>query len=171
MDDAERIRLRPWTSGNCRDNIIWCKYQGEHANCIPNKRLTSTVYMELLQLLLCSWNSPGKNTRLGSYPKGIFLIQGSNSGLLHYTHFLYILSHQKKPCIPPPIGSEWKEQVRHINNFKDFGIYWKDLSRIVNSSAFWTSEPNPVKLHCLELREGNRGAGFRDVGEEWLYSV
>ena len=101
VNDAKRIRLRPWTSGNRRDNIIWWKHQGEYANCIPNKRLTSTVYMELLQLLLCPWNSPGNNTRMGSYPKGIFLIQGSHSGLLHYTQFLYILSHQKKPYIPP----------------------------------------------------------------------
>ena len=41
--------------------------------------------------LLCLWNSPGKNTRVGSHSflQGIFLIQGLNSGLLHCRQFLY----------------------------------------------------------------------------------
>ena len=35
--------------------------------------------------LFCPWNSPGKNTGMGSHSllQGIFLTQGSNSGLLH----------------------------------------------------------------------------------------
>ena len=45
---------------------------------------------------LCSWNSPGKNTGVGSHSllQGIFPIQGSNPGLLHYRQILYSLSHQ-----------------------------------------------------------------------------
>ena len=36
--------------------------------------------------LLCPWNSPGKNTVVGSHSllQGIFLTQGSNPGLLHW---------------------------------------------------------------------------------------
>ena len=36
--------------------------------------------------LLCPWNSPGKNARVGnhSFLQGIFLTQGSNQGLLHH---------------------------------------------------------------------------------------
>ena len=36
--------------------------------------------------LLCPWNSPGKNTRVGSHflLQGIFLTQGSNLHLLHW---------------------------------------------------------------------------------------
>ena len=42
----------------------------------------------------CPWNSPGKNTRVGSHSllRGIFSTQGSNLGLLHYH-----LSHQGRP--------------------------------------------------------------------------
>ena len=44
---------------------------------------------------LCPWNSPGKNTGVGShFPlQRIFPTQGSNSGLLHCRQILYHLSH------------------------------------------------------------------------------
>ena len=46
--------------------------------------------------LLCPWNSPGQNTRVGSHSllQGIFPAQGSNSGLPRYRRILYHLSHQ-----------------------------------------------------------------------------
>ena len=46
--------------------------------------------------LLCLWDSPGKNTGVGSHSflQGIFLTQGSKSGLLHCRQILYHLSHQ-----------------------------------------------------------------------------
>ena len=49
--------------------------------------------------LLCPWNSPGKNTGVGSHflLQGIFLTQGSNLGLLHYGQILYHLSHPESP--------------------------------------------------------------------------
>ena len=49
--------------------------------------------------LLCPWNSPGKNTGVGWYSllQGIFLIQGSNLGLLHWRQIFYHLSHQGGP--------------------------------------------------------------------------
>ena len=49
--------------------------------------------------LLCPWDSPSKNTRVGSPSllQGIFLTQGSNPGLLHCKHMLYCLSHQGSP--------------------------------------------------------------------------
>ena len=41
-------------------------------------------------------DSPGKNTGVGSHSpvQGIFLIQGSNLGLLHCRQILYRLSHR-----------------------------------------------------------------------------
>ena len=44
-----------------------------------------------------TWNSLGKNTGVGSHSllQGIFLIQGSNSGLLHCRWILYRLSHHQ----------------------------------------------------------------------------
>ena len=49
--------------------------------------------------LLCPWNSPGQNTRVGSPSllQGIFPTQGSNSGLPHCRRILYSLSHQGSP--------------------------------------------------------------------------
>ena len=51
--------------------------------------------------LLCPWNSPGKNTGMGSHSflQEIFLIQGSNPGLLHCRQILYCLSHQGNPIL------------------------------------------------------------------------
>ena len=44
--------------------------------------------------LLCSWNSPGKNTGMDCHFlfQGIILTQGSNPGLLHCRRMLYHLS-------------------------------------------------------------------------------
>ena len=49
--------------------------------------------------LLCPWDSPGKNTGVGSHflLQGIFLTQGSNSGLQHCRQILYCLNHQGSP--------------------------------------------------------------------------
>ena len=43
--------------------------------------------------LLCSWNSPGKNTGVSRHSllQGVFLIQCSNLGLLHCRQILYHL--------------------------------------------------------------------------------
>ena len=47
--------------------------------------------------LLCPWNSPGKNTGVGSLSLllGIFLTQALNRGLLHCRQILYQLSHRE----------------------------------------------------------------------------
>ena len=47
----------------------------------------------------CPWNSPGQNTGVGSLSllQGIFPIQGSNPGLLHYQWIIYQLSHKGSP--------------------------------------------------------------------------
>ena len=46
--------------------------------------------------LLCPWDSPGKNTRVGCHSilQGIFPTQGSNLGLPHCRQILYYLSHR-----------------------------------------------------------------------------
>ena len=53
--------------------------------------------------LLCPWDSPGKNTRVGSHAffQGIILTQGSNPCLLCLLHcrwILYLLSHSYFRC-------------------------------------------------------------------------
>ena len=49
--------------------------------------------------LLCPWNSPGQNIRVGSCSllQGTFPTQGSNPGLPHCRRILYHLSHQGSP--------------------------------------------------------------------------
>ena len=51
--------------------------------------------------LLCPWDSPGKNTRVGCHSllQGIFLTQGLNLGLPHCRQILYHLSHLESPFI------------------------------------------------------------------------
>ena len=74
--------------------------------CLVVQRLSRVQLLESCGLqparLLCPWNSPGKNTGVGSHSllQGIFLIQGSNGGLLHCRQILYHLSHQEAPmCV------------------------------------------------------------------------
>ena len=49
--------------------------------------------------IFCLWNSPGKNTGVGSHSflQGIFLTLGLNPGLPHCRQILYCLSHQGRP--------------------------------------------------------------------------
>ena len=49
--------------------------------------------------LLCPWNFPGKNTRVGCHflLQGLFLTQGSNLLLLHWQIDSLSLSHQGSP--------------------------------------------------------------------------
>ena len=49
--------------------------------------------------LLCPWNSPGKNTGMGSHAflQEIFLILGSNLGFPHFRQILYHVSHKGRP--------------------------------------------------------------------------
>ena len=49
--------------------------------------------------LYSPWNSPGKNTGVGSHSllQGIFLTQGRKLGLLHCRQILYHPSHQGSP--------------------------------------------------------------------------
>ena len=52
-------------------------------------------------LVSCPWNSPGKNTGVGSHSllQAIFPTQESNPGLLHCRWILYQLSHRGNPRI------------------------------------------------------------------------
>ena len=87
-----------------------CVYIHKHAyTCVCVCMYTNIIYMFLVMSdsvwpcglwptrLLCPWNSPGKNTGVGScfLFQGIFPTQGWNPGLLHCRQILYHLSHSK----------------------------------------------------------------------------
>ena len=69
--------------------------------------------------LLCSWDSPGKNTGIGchGFLQGIFLIQGLNPHLLCppalQADFL-LLSHWGKPIILPTAEDELLRKVEML---------------------------------------------------------
>ena len=66
-----------------------CPTHWDPTDCSPNR-------------LLCSWNSPGKNTGVGCHflLQGIFLTQRLNPHLLHWgRQILYQLSHWGSPYI------------------------------------------------------------------------
>ena len=54
--------------------------------------------------LLCPWDSPGKNTRVGCHTllQWIVLTQGSDPGLLHCRQILDHLSYLGGPCFALP---------------------------------------------------------------------
>ena len=64
----------------------------------PLSKVSCSVVPNSLRLhgLLCPWNSPGKNTGVGSHYllQGIFPTQASNPGLPHCRCILYHPSHQ-----------------------------------------------------------------------------
>ena len=62
---------------------LWCmKVKVKSLSCV---QLFATPWTIESARLLCPWNSPGKNTGVGSHSllQGIFLTQGSKPGLLY----------------------------------------------------------------------------------------
>ena len=64
------------------------------------------------------WNSPGKNTRVGSLSllQGIFPTQRSNPGLLHCRQILYQLSHKGSPRILERIAYPFSSRSSQLRN-------------------------------------------------------
>ena len=69
--------------------------------CVSHSIMSNSLWPHGLwpARIFCPWNSPGKNTRVGSHSlfQGIFLTQKLNPGLLHCRQILYHLSHQGSP--------------------------------------------------------------------------
>ena len=70
-----------------------------HLNSESRSVMSNSLWPLWPSRLPCSWNSPGKNTRVGfhSLLQGIFSTQGSNPSLLHCRQLLYHLSRQGSP--------------------------------------------------------------------------
>ena len=109
---------------------------------------------------LSPWNSPGKNTGVGSLSlfQSIFPTQGSNPGLPHCRQILYQLSHKRNPRI-----LEWNARLdeaqagikiarRNINNL----IYADDTTLMAESEEELKSLLKKVKEEsekvCLKLK-------------------
>ena len=98
--------------------------------------------------LLCPWDSPVKNTRVGCHSlfQGIFSTQGSNPGLLHGKHFLYHLNHQESQFLGISHKSEtWND------------LHWWYLSPLSPTANERPSEwPLLVMESLVILRPGTR---------------
>ena len=75
------------------------------------------------RLLLCWWDSPGKNTGVDRHSllQKIFPTQGSNPGLLHCRQILYYLRYREDPKQhgwSEKIKSEWVKSTIHIYKTK-----------------------------------------------------
>ena len=108
---STEIELVGW-GGTCRwarwGLCSFIRHQGHawswtlwHSVCVLVTQSCLTLWSHGLQptRLLCPWNSAGKNTGVGCHfsLQGIFLTQGSNTGLQYHRQFLYCLSHQGSP--------------------------------------------------------------------------
>ena len=100
--------------------------------------------------LLCPWDSPGKNTGVGSHSllQGIFLTQELNPGLLHCRWILYHLSHQRSPP-----SRATRPQIPHIKHL----LFWptRHLLQKATPHSIWvcasSGSHSPLTLHsnCL----------------------
>ena len=77
-------------------------YVSEKSRSVSHSDMSGSLRLHRLQptRLFCPWNSPDKNTGVGSHSllQGIFLTQGSDPGLPRCRQILYCLSHQGSPA-------------------------------------------------------------------------
>ena len=81
-------------------------------------RLFATPWTVWATRLICPWNSPGRNTGMGSHSllQGVFPTQGSDLGLLHCRQIIYHLSHQGSPYSKLKTHTDWKwGDSKHIS--------------------------------------------------------
>ena len=75
------------------------QHQGLFIWVSSSHQVARVLEFQLPTRLLWSWDSSGKNTRVGCHAllQGIFPTKGSNPGLLHCRGILSNLSHQRSP--------------------------------------------------------------------------
>ena len=83
-----QLFVTPWTAARQASLSIT-------NSCSLLKLIATELAMPFNHLILCHWNSPGKNTEVGnlSLLQGILPTQGSNPCLLHCRWILYQLSY------------------------------------------------------------------------------
>ena len=78
-----------------------CGVQFLVSETVSHSVVSNSLQPHVLQptRLLCPWDSPGKNPKVGSLSllQRLFPTQESNPGLLHCREILYHLSHQGSP--------------------------------------------------------------------------
>ena len=104
--------------------------------------------------LLCSRNSAGQNTGVGSHSllQGNFPIQGSNPGLLHSRWILYNLSHQGCPIKIRTTVNRKTSTIVSLTTLNPWTVYittnWKILRKMEmpeHLTASWET--------CMQVRK------------------
>ena len=106
MGDPPQVKWKSYhTCIYIRQVLCWAIYRSIPNSCKESESVSHWVMSDSMTpwtvAHLWPWNSPGKNTGVGSRPllQGIFLTQGSNPGLLHCRKILYHLNYQGSPRI------------------------------------------------------------------------
>ena len=126
-------------------------------------------------ILLCPWNSPGKNTRVGCHAllQGIFLTQGLNSCLLCFQHWQVDSlpqNHLKKSFQPVEMQKDIGQGSLLPNYPSDNVIYltsahislersgsWTDLDRKLSWKMSWVGQPPAKYVSILWKKEHSLG--------------
>ena len=121
--------------------------------CVSHSIMANSLWphgLTAYQALVCPWDSPGKNTAVGSHVllQGIFLNQGSSPRLLHYRWIRYHLSHQGSPTT---VFYNWWHHGHTALLFQNFPHYSCILLFIyknskINKLIFW--KIFQVKIWC-----------------------
>ena len=136
--------------------------QSESVSCLVGSDYLRSHGLQPTRLL-CPWNSPGKNTGVGSYSlfQEIFPTQESNLDLLHCRQILYHLSHQGSPfpakfrvsscrtflvaqmvkCLP----TMWETRVQSLGREALWEKEMATHSSIVAWKIPWTEEPGRLQ--------------------------
>ena len=103
--------------------------------------LSCSTLCNPLDYSLCPWDSPGKNTGVGSHSllQVIFVIQGWSPDFLHCKQILYHLSHQENPqyLVLSSIPADAKQVVTTVNLRSAYAL------RLI---FFWTGDGRPPPL-------------------------
>ena len=99
--------------------------------------------------LLCPWNSPGKNTRVGCHflLQGIFPTQRSNPGFLHCRQILCHLNHQGTE----KVLNKWQLLLLDIMNLTlkaILNIWFVVCACLLTSDSLPPYELYPTRLLC-----------------------
>ena len=105
-------------------------------------------------MLLHLWLFPGKNSEVGFHflLQGIFLTQGSNFGLRHYSHILSYLSHQGSPVVVQ------FRSVQSLSRVWLFATPWTvayqtPWSMEFSRQEYWSGWPSPSPGDLPEPRD------------------
>ena len=123
--------------------------------------------------LLCPWNSPGKNTGVGSHSllQGIFPTRGSNMGLLHCWQIFYHLGHRGSPKFGFKQAQKGCLTLVHIN----VPEHTLDPSRSHSTpeahlEMLTAAREGQTSCHVLsrQLSTGSLGSTTSDASTTWL---